>query len=90
VAAGTFSRWRNRKRKVNPDLSTIVRIAEALNLPPGELLSDPGADAPRRGIDPEDVDRLLSEVHDDYRASLRTEIVAAIDRVTEKIVRKRR
>jgi transcriptional regulator with XRE-family HTH domain len=85
VAAGTFSRWRNRKRKVNPDLSTLVRIAEALNVPVGEMVSDPGADAPRRGIDPDHVQGLLNELREEMRGALKVEIVGAIDRVTERI-----
>jgi transcriptional regulator with XRE-family HTH domain len=83
VAAGSFSRWRKKRRKVNPDLSTIIRIADALGVPPGEMLTEP-KDQPTRAEREKAMRQAIDAAITKARGELRASIVALVDRWAEK------
>lgn len=86
IAEETLSRWKNPKeRPPNPDLATLKRLAEALNLPLVALLSDE-LGAPLRLVDAArakvaDADRLLSEAQG---------VAAEVNRRSKELAARRR
>jgi transcriptional regulator with XRE-family HTH domain len=47
IDEGQWSEWKSGKRAINPKLDTIVGLARALGLTPGEVISDPPDEADR-------------------------------------------
>lgn len=81
VSPTTVSNWRGLKRRINPTMNTLIRIAEVLEIPPSAMLSDEADPRPRAGLDVKDVRRLLSELADELRAGVGT----AVDRVAARL-----
>lgn len=81
-----MSNWRGRKRPVNPTMRTLVRVAEALEIPTAAMLSEEADPRPRTGLDPVDVAHLLNGLRDD----LRDGVAAAVDRLATRLHERKR
>jgi transcriptional regulator with XRE-family HTH domain len=86
VHPSTWSNWSGRKRPINPTMKTLLRIAEALEIPVTAMLSDEADPRPREGLDAKDVRRLLNGLRDD----LRDGVGAAVDRLAAKLPERKR